>query len=241
MAKFTHDMAAIPANIRSNSSVQEAPLGAKVVTPNGDAYRYVQAGATALIPGKLQDGPANDTNNANGAVVLGTAGAITITITVGASAITANQFAEGAVVINDEAGEGYTYTIKSHPAADAAASLILTLDEDEPVVTALTTSSQVTLVANPYKDVIIHAAAETGIPVGVAVTAITAEYYGWVKTRGIVSCLHDATPAEIGEGVDASTTTDGCVTESVAPLLQVGVACVQGVSTEFNPIYLNMD
>jgi len=241
MAQFTHDMAAIPADIRSNSSVQEAPLGAKVVTPNGDAYRYVQAGGTALVPGKLQDGPANATDNANLAVVLGTSGENEITVTLGSTAATANQYAGGVVSINDEAGEGYTYTIKSHPAADASANLVLTIDDNEPIVTALTTSSQATLVPNQYMDVIIHAASETGVPVGVAVTAITAEYYGWIKTRGLVSCLHDATPAEIGEGVDASTTTDGCVTESVAPLLQVGVACVQGVSTEYNPIFLTLD
>ena len=241
MAKFTTDSGVAPRGIRSNSAVQEMSLGTKVVTPDGRAFRYVQAGAAALVPGKLQDGPANNTDNANIAVVLGTAGATAITVTLGSTAATINEFAEGVIVINDEDGQGYTYSIKSHPAADAAADLVLTLDSDEPIVTALTTSSQATLVPNQYKDVIIHAASETGVPVGVAVTAITAEYFGFIQTRGTVACLHDATPAEIGEGCDASTTTDGCVAESVAPLLQVGVACVQGVSTEYNPIFLTID
>lgn len=241
MAKFTQDASASPANIRSNSSVQEATLGTKVVTPNGDAYRYVKVGATALVAGKLYDGPANSTDNANIAVVLGTAGANAITVTLGSTAATVNQYAGGVVVINDEDGQGFTYSIKKHPAADAAASLVLTLDDNEPVVTALTTSSQATLIPNQYRGVIIHAATETGIPVGFAVTNVTALYYGWIKTRGPVACLHDNTPAEIGEGVDASTTTDGSVTESVAPLKQVGTALVQGVSTEYNPIYATID
>jgi len=241
MARFTQDAATAPRNIRSNSSVQEAALGTKIITPDGRAYRYIQAGGTALVPGKLQDGPANATNHANIAVVSGAAGALEIVVTLGATAATANQYAGGVIVINDEDGQGYTYSIKSHPAAALSTNLTVTLDDDEPVVTALTTSSQATLVANQYKDVIIHAASETGVPVGVAVTAITAEYFGWIQTRGPVSCLHDATPAEIGEGVSASTTTDGCVTEQVTPLSEVGVACVQGVSTEYNPVFLVMD
>jgi len=239
--RVTSNAEVFDGNMRSDSSVQQHDLGAKYVDGNGGVYRYVLVGGTALVAGKLYDGPANATDNANIAVVLGTAGANAITVTLGSTAATLNQYAGGAVVINDVDGQGFTYAIKSHPAADASASLVLTLDDDEPVVTALTTSSQATLIPSQYNGVIIHASTETGVPVGVAVTNVTEAQYGWIKTRGIVSCLHDATPAEIGEGVDASTTTDGCVTESVAPLLQVGTALVQGVSTEYNPIYLTMD
>lgn len=217
-------------------------LGAKYVDNNGNVYRYVKAGGTALVPGKLQDGPADIGNHTNIAVAsAAAAGVKTVTVTLGATAATANFYAGGKLVVNDVDGQGFTYTVKSHPAADASASLVVTLDDDEPIITALTTSSQVTLVPNQYGGVVIHAASEAGVPVGVAVTAVTASYYGWIQTKGIVSCLHDATPAEIGEGVSASTTTDGCVTEQVTPLSEVGVALVQGVSTEFNPIMLSLD
>jgi len=114
------------------------------------------------------------------------------------------------------------------------------LDEDTPVVTALTTSSQATLVPNQYKGIIIHAATETGIPVGVAVTNITAEYYGWIKTRGPVSCLIDASPADIGQQVDASTTTDGSATLGTVGTAAIGYALASGVSTEYNPIFLTI-
>ncbi len=241
MSKFTSDEVVHAGGIRTNTSTPEASLGQKAIDSGGRTFRYVQAGDTALVVGKLYDGPANATDNANIAVVKGTAGESEITVTLGSTAATVNQYAGGVVVINDVTGEGQTFTIKSHPAADASASLVLTLDDDETVVTALDTDSQATLIPNQYKAIVIHAASEAGAPVGVAVTAITAEFYGWIQTRGPVSCLHDATPAEIGEGVDASTTTDGSVTESVAPLLQVGVALVQGVSTEYNPIFLTLD
>lgn len=230
-----------PRNIRSNSSVQEASLGTKMITSDGRAFRYVKAGATALVVGKLYDGPANSTDFANIAVVLGTAGANQITVTLGSTAATEDQFAGGVIVINDVTGEGQTFSIKSHPAADASASLVLTLDDDEPIVTALTTSSEATLIPNQYKSVIIHAATETGIPVGVAVTAITATYFGWVQTRGPVSTLADASPAALGQQVDASTTTDGAVTLGTVGTGGIGYALAQHVSTEYNPTFLVID
>lgn len=242
MAKFTQDAATAPRDIRSNSSVQECDLGTKVVTPDGRAFRYVKAGGTTLVIGTLLDGPATIAHATNIAVAAtATAGTFAVTVTLGATAVVANQYAGGVIAVNDADGEGYTYSIKSHPAADASASLTLTLDDDEPIVTTLTTSSKVTLIPNQYKGVVIHAQTEAGVSVGVCTYPITALYYGWIQTRGAVSCLHDATPAEIGEAVSASTTTDGCVTEQVTPLTEVGTALVQGVSTEKNPIFLTID
>jgi len=237
--KFTQDAASFPVGVRSNSSVQELNLGTKVVVGDGREFRYVKAGATALVAGKVYDSPAQSTDNANIAVVLGTAGATQITVTLGSTAATVNQYAGGQVIINDEDGQGFTYSIKSHPAADAAASLVLTLEDDEPIVTALTTSSQATLVANVYNGVIIHASTETGIPVGVAVTNITAAQYGWIQTRGPVSCLCGATTA-IGQSVAASDTTAGAYEIGDGILPVIGYAVTAGVATEYNVIYLNM-
>lgn len=242
MAKLTSQAAAFPANIRSDSSTQEAPLGMKVETPDGRVYRYVKVGATALVAGKLYDGPATVADHTNISVAsAAAAGASTITVTLGSTAATANQYAGGVVVINDVDGQGFTYSIKSHPAADAAASLTLTLDDEETVVTALTTSSQATLVANQYNGVIIHATTETGVPVGVAVTQVTAAQYGWLQTRGPVSLLINATTG-IGESVAASDTTNaggGEVGDGV--LSPIGYALAAGVASEYNPVFLTID
>lgn len=240
--KLTHDLIATPAGIFRESATQETNLGAKIVTADGSVYRYVKAGATALVTGKLYDGPANVGNHTNIAVAAAAAaGATSITVTLGATAATANQYAGGYVVVNDEAGEGYAYRIKSHPAADASASLVLTLEQGEAIQVALTTSSQVTLVPNQYNGVIIHASTETGIPVGVAVYPITATYYGWVKTRGVASTLSDASPAGVGEAVCASATTAGAVTKLAVALCPIGYALAQHVSAEYNPTFLTID
>lgn len=228
-------------DLRQNTETQEHSLGAKANGVDGSVYRYVQAGATALVPGKLYDGPAEVANHQNVACAVAAAGALEITVTLGATDATANQYAGGVIVINDVDGQGFTYLIKSHPAAAGTATCAITLDESTPVVTALTTNSQATLVPTQHKGVIIHAATETGIPVGVAVTAITAEYYGWIKTRGPVSLLMDAAAGDVGKSCGASTTTDGSGTANDGTLREIGASLATGVSTEYNPVFLTID
>ena len=117
----------------------------------------------------------------------------------------------------------------------------MTLEDGDPIITALTTSSEVTLIANQYNGVIIHAATETGVPVGVSVKAVTASQFGWIQTRGTVSCLSDATVTTTGDGVAASATTDGANTVGTGVLSPIGYALTAGVSTEYRPIFLTID
>jgi hypothetical protein len=227
-------------DVWENSSTQQHKLGTKAETSDGRIFRYVKVGAAALVPGKVYDCPATVANHTNIAVASAAAiGATTVTVTLGATAATANQYAEGYLVISDATGEGYTYQIKSHPAADASASLTLTLSDS--IRVALTTSSEVTLIANPYNGVIIHATTKTGIPVGVAVQAVTAAYYGWVQSRGVTSCLSDASVTTLGDSVAASATTAGSNTVGTGVLSPIGNAITAGVSTEYRPIHLTID
>lgn len=242
MAKITHNPLSFPnGDIFSASTTQEMDLGAKAVGSDGSSYRYVKVGATALVAGKLYDGPASVANHTNIAVAsAAAAGATTITVTLGATAATANQYAGGVIVINDVDGQGYTYSIKSHPAADASASLVLTLADGETVQEALTTNSQASLVANQYNGIVIHATTEAGIPVGVAIDDIAASSYGWIKTRGPVSCLCGATTG-IGLACAASDTAAGAYEVGDGILAPIGYAIAAGVATEYNPIFLTID
>jgi hypothetical protein len=241
MAKLTTGPQAISQGLYEESSVQMMDLGAKVVENDGSEYRYVKAGALALVAGRLYDGSATVANHTNINVqAAAVAGATSVSVTLGATAATANQYADGWMIVNDFDGEGFTYRIVSHASNAGSGTLVLTLDPETPIVTAFTTNSQVTLIANQYNGVVIHAQSETGIPVGVAMKQITALYYGWIKTRGVVSVLSDGSPAAIGQGVSASTTTDGCVTLGTGALSPVGYALAQGVSTEENPVFLTI-
>lgn len=240
MSKFTSDLQIMPSSLRADSATANVAVGAKASTPDGRVFRYCKAGASALVSGKVYDGPAAVANHTNIAVVSGVAGSNTITVTLGATAATANQYAGGVVVINDVTGEGQTFTIKSHPAANSAANLVLTLEADETIVTALDTSSQATLVANQYNGVVIHATTEVAIPVGVAHTAITANQYGWIQTHGPISALCAATTG-IGQSCAASDTTAGAYEIGDGILPVIGYSIAAGVATEYNPIFLTID
>lgn len=242
VVKYTADAQSFPGSPYSyNSATQEMDLGAKLVGSDGTEFRYVKVGATALVVGKLYDSAAMIANHTNIAVAAAAeAAATSVTVTLGATAVTANQYAGGKMIVNDVDGEGQTFYIKSHPAAALSTSLVLTLDTETPVVTALTTSSEVTLVPNKYNGVVIHPVTEISTNVGVAVKAVTAVYYGFVQTKGIVSLLQDATPAGIGLLVSASTTTAGCGTSGVATLPTIGIQLSAGISTEYNVTDLNL-
>ena len=239
MSKITSNLQVSPQDLFVTSTVAGTDLGAKVTTTDGRHFRYVKAGAVDLVAGTLQQAPAEVANHTNMTVQAAAAiGDTEVSVTLGATAATANQYAGGLLIINDVTGQGYSYEVKSHPAADSAATLTVTLSD--PVEVALTTSSQATLIANQYNGVIIHPTASTGAPVGVAITVIAATEYGWIQTAGVVSCLNDAS-TNIGLGVAPSTNTAGAVMTVAATTNQVGSAVVAGVSTEYNPIDLRLE
>lgn len=240
--RITSQAQSFPQSVFDSSTTSEADLGAKFDTADGRSFRYCKVGATALVAGNVYDGPANVANHTNVTVQAAAAvGASTISVTLGATLATANQYAGGVIVVNDVDGQGHTYGVKSNPAADASATLTLTLEDNELVLTALTTSSQVSLVPNQYNAVIIHAASETGVPLGIAVTTAAASEFAYIQTRGPVSALQDASAAALGKQVGASTTTNGAVSAGDGTLPVIGYQLATGVSTESNPIFLQID
>lgn len=227
-------------DVFGNSAVQEHDLGALGVASDGRMFRYCKAGGTGLVPGKLQQGPAIVANHQNIAVAAAAAaGSTSVTVTLGATAATENQYAEGLLVINDATGEGYTYRIKGHPAADASAALVITLDD--PILVALTTSSEACLIANVYNGVIIHPTTPTNAAAGVPLKAITASYFGWLQTHGAVAGLNADAALTVGSAISPSNATAGGFENGVIAQGFVGQALQTGVDTEYRTIFLNID
>lgn len=230
---FAHD-------ILETSDTQAHPLGALGITKDGRKYRYARAGATALDPGKLTVNSTIVANHENIAVAAAAAvGAKSVTVTLGATAATADQYKDGYLVINDAAGEGVAYLIKGHPAADSAASL--TVELDQPLAVALTTSSEATLIANKFADVVISAADQADTPAGVPNVAIAATEFGWLQTGGVCSVLADETltvgkECTIGSSVTGAVELQDAVAEPV-----VGIAIQAGVDTEYRAVDLTLD
>src|SRR5678815_3232104 len=136
-----------------SQSTQDVPLGTLAYTADGRVFRYAKCGATATVAGSLYQTAAELTDHDHLSVTATAIGATQVTVTLGATAVTENQYAGGLLVVDSTPGEGYSYIIGSHPAADASAACVFTLLD--PIVIALTTGSEVTLTPNPYYGVII--------------------------------------------------------------------------------------
>lgn len=229
------------ADILSNSSVQQMALGAYAETSDGRGFRYAKVGATATIPGKIYAAAAWDVVNQAPAGGLAATGAInTTTVTVSTSTtMAANLLAGGYLVTALTPGQGYTYRIKSNTATAGAAGLVIELED--PLVVALTTGADVVLVKHAYDQIIVSpGGASTGMPVGVATTAITAAYYGWVQTFGTCAVLAGVSTSVSLPGVPVtpSASTAGSTIVSTAILPTIGWAQQLFTATEYNIVYL---
>lgn len=179
--------------IYTDEATQSRALGTSAVTVDGRTFRYVKAGASALVPGTLYQAPALIANHSNIAVsgtpVVGTT---SVTVTLGATAATLNQYAGGDLIVLTGTGAGQTYGIVSHPAAGSGATLVLTLSDE--ILSVF--SGTFTLVPNAFSGIIPQVGQFAGGSrgassslSGVAVYPVTASQYGWVQTYGISNGL----------------------------------------------------
>ncbi len=239
-------MNAQPFDVLHTGTVREAALGQEYVAPDGRKYRYAKAGASAMAAGKLGVAPAPKTNHDNMAVVSAVAiGGTQVTVTLGATAAVANEYAEGFFVVNAGTGIGQVLRVASHPAADSAANLVVTLEHG--LVVALDTTSKVCLVYNPCNGVVESASSPTTLNVvGVPNCAVTATYYYWAQFKGVCP-LYSYTTTTLGNDMILSANTAGYADNAEATTLATNVAQVKvakamtaGVAANTRPVMLNI-
>ena len=179
------------ANPFEQSATQLFPMGTKL--QYGDrTFRYAFSGE-ANNAGVLIEGAAlTNAHHRDIAVQAATtAGARTISLTKGATAITLNQFAEGYVHINDDTADansqGKLYRIKSHAAKGDAGTLEFTLYDPIPVV--IPTTGKADLILNIYTDVVKTATTPVNTVLGVTPMEIANDRYFWLQTGGPASVL----------------------------------------------------
>ena len=176
-------------------------LGQKMIMSDGRAYRFHKVGASTLVVGDLVDGPAIITNHRATAAVARAAGAATIAATLGATLSAVNQYRGGyaSVVLTPGGGETYilneNINIQTHAAVASGGVITATLATGETIVEALTTTSDITWILNPYSET-IQSPITTLISslIGVAVKASTTGRFGWIQTRGIATVLVSGSP-----------------------------------------------
>lgn len=230
----------------SNTVAQLHRVATRMVTKDGRVFRYAQAGAVDLVAGNVIQGPAivaNHLANTPPAVAIG---ATSFTYTPGATLGTVNQYADGWLQVDTTPGNGSVYGIDSHAAFALSTAFTLTLRPDDPVQVALTTSSRVGLIANPYRGVIqLPATTATGIICGVAPVIVTAAQWGWLQTWGVYAgVLTTGTPA-LGASVMGPGTAAGAAQVVVAAgtlivAQWIGQMVQVGVDGKNNAVYLKI-
>ena len=221
-------------------------VGAKFNTPDGRVFVLVQNGGTALVSGVMVQSPATIGANHTGLAVVGLAtanpiGSTSITVTLGGTLVTANQYAGGFAVVSAGTGIGQTLKIASHPAqSTTTGNVVLTLED--PLSVAITsTDSKVSLTLPQYgsqngtdvttSGVIIAPSTPTGRIIGATIYPIpastsTVPTYGFIQTSGACAVLNQG-GTTIGLGLSIGSVS-GSLATAAATTARHAVATVAG-------------
>lgn len=226
-------------DIFTTSTSANTNLGALATTGDGRYYRYASLGAVAAVPGNLYQSAAQVANHQNLAPTAnGSIGATTVTVTLGNTAATANQYAGGYAMITTSTGAGYMYEIASHPAAAGNATLQLLL-VDPLLTTIASASTKIDLVTNPYSALIINPATATSSPAGAAVFPVAIGGFGFVQVSGATNLLADGA-ITVGTALVASNGTAGAVEPLTGVQASVGTAINSISTTEYGAVFLQL-
>mgnify|MGYP001583050439 CR=1 FL=1 len=246
-----------PLSVQANGIYQtstdaslESLLGSRWDLSDGRVVSLGQpATGTTVAEGKLYQNAALVADHQNRAVTAVQAYSANgnvpakVTVTLGATAATANQYANGYLAVVDGAGEGQLLKIASNPAADASASLVVTL-ADGPS-TALTTASEVSLLPATGNGLVIMPTTVTNTVFGLAMYPIAAGSYGFFLVQGIGNALGDSTAPAVGCAISWSAATAGAIgaTPYATNVLSgnvIGYTAILAVSTEYRPVFINI-
>ena len=217
-------------------------VGTLAETADGRKFRYVKAGASDLVVGNAIQAPVEDTDHDDITVRATAAGSTELLITTGSGngALDANEYAGGFAVIDTTPGLGYVYKISHHAAIAASTNGSIFLEAADPIQVALTASSKVTLVKNPWNGVIqMPATTLTNVVVGGAIYPIAAGEFGWIQSGGPGAALISGTPGA-GQPVTVSGTAGALAVHS-AELPNLAYMMVTGRSGKVCPVFWLLD
>ena len=230
------------------NTTKKRALGTILELPDGREFKYVLNGSGAITSGKLASSAAMIGNHdMDLTTAAASVGDTSITVTLGATAATKDQYADGYIYTNDGTGQGQVYRIASNPAADGSATLAVTLASNDPVSVALDSTTESGLAVNPYSGIVVSPTSVTNRTLGVTATDIAANAYGFVQTKGLASVLVSGTVVA-GEPLRVA----GATTAGAAMALdrdgsgeneqEIGVVHnVVAVTTDYCLAFLNID
>jgi len=204
------DGIAIRQGIYEESSTKKTDLGRFIDFEDGRRFRYCKASGAITIA-HVCTAPAPDSNHVaqvqtGYGLSIGDKDNLSIKVN---SAPTANQYADGLMVVSYTAatGGGQAHRIRKNTAASPTKVWLY-----DPIVTAVAATCDITLMKNKYLDVVVAPTSVVTTPIGVPlITITTGGYYFWAQTRGYAAVLSETTGTEPVVGDNVMMGTSGAV------------------------------
>jgi hypothetical protein len=223
------------------------PLSTKMVLPDGRVFYYGQTDGAQTSGAICQSAVGVGNHDMDLAVNTASVGDKSLSITLGGTLATEDQYKDGYVYVNDGTGEGHLYKIRQHDAIASGAEGTFNLYDGDTIAVAFEAASLVGLVKNPYKDFVVFPTTATGHPVGVAATDFDDDDFGWLQTWGPAAVLCDVAfvngnhvrvsdnTAGSGEPLDRDGSNENEVVIGIASLIAPATTDYGYVNLTINP------
>ena len=175
------------------SATQQYTLGTLLEYADGRKFRYARNGGVALAKAYMTCGAsvvANvqaETQTTSGAAVAIGDQEIVIDVT-NASGITDDLYAEGSLTVDSSTAAGDIYKIVACKLLTTTTARLLL---EQPIRTAFSATSVVSLHRNRWRDVVVYPTTATQPATGIPLIAVTINYYCWLQTGGDAPCYVD--------------------------------------------------
>ena len=184
------------------------PFGKQLILEDGRMFRFAASGGSTLVIGNVLSASVATASQQALTPAAAAVDARTISLTTGASSAI-NLFAEGYANVSITPGLGNSYKIASHALMTSGAGDIVNLAPGQAIRVALTTSSRIDLINNPYARVIqLPATTAASAIMGVAVSAPVTLRGCWIQTQG-PACVLGITGLIAGTRAVAPSSTAG--------------------------------
>jgi len=243
MSAFPYELSIPDAEVYNLYTDRRFTLGQRARTLDGRVFRFALNGATLLVPGDVLQAPAPVANHVlQTPNTAGKVGDTALDVTLGATAMTQDQYRDGVLAIELGTGFGFAYALDKHLAVGSGANTGSTVPFKRGVelqVAVPTTANSVSFIRSPFGGVIQSPTTLTAQPVGVAVAAIPASgtppatpQFGWVQVHGLAAVTTIGTVV-IGSNVMVPTTTAGGCAPAAADTTPI-IGTVAHVATTTN-------
>lgn len=224
-------MAGADVDVTRADAAPKYPVGQGFTRADGNIFRYGNIG-TATNAGQLV-GPTTASGGATygAAVVVASASAIQepseapllpgqvgshfLEVTIAAIAV--NKYQGGYLIVTRGTGVGETYRIIGNTATGTPATGNLHIRLNEAIKVAITNTTGIIIVPSMFTDMAASAITSTQVAGVLMSTSTATNLWGWICTRGVVSCAEDATNTiTAGQQLVCSRVTAGAYATAVS-------------------------